>query len=158
MASFVYNQFKAELMNGTYRFDKDLTSSQPVGSATPSLPDTVKVALMATGHSSSASTNVGWSSVSSNEMTNTSGSAYTADGKTLTNLEVSQESTHGKLDADNISWTSATFTAHYAVLYDDTPTSPADPLICSIDFSGGQQVTNGTFTIEWAAGGIITIT
>lgn len=158
MASFVYNQFKAELMNGTYRFDKDVGANQPVSSATPSGADTIKVALMATGHSGSNSTNVGWSSVSSNEMTNTSGTAYTSPGKDLSTVEVSQESTHGKLDAADISWTSATFTAFYAVLYDTTPTSPADPLICSIDFGGGQQVTNGTFTIQWAAGGILTIT
>ena len=147
MASFVYNQFKAELMNGTYSLDKDLSS-----------PDTVRVALMATGHTSSASTNVGLASVISNEMSNTAGSAYVANGKTLANLEVTQESTHGKLDADDIAWTTASFTAFYAVLYDDTPTSPANPLICSIDFGGGQQVTTGTFTIQWAAGGILTIT
>jgi len=140
MASGIYNQFKAELMSGTF----DLVN------------DTVKVALMNSSHSFSASA-IGWSSVSANEI---SGTGYTAGGAALANKSVTQNNTNndGVFDADDLSWTSATFTAYHAVLHDTTPTSPADPLICSIDFGGAQTVSSGTFTIQWDSDGIINIT
>jgi hypothetical protein len=57
-------------------------------------------------------------------------------------------------DATDTSWTTATFTAYHAVIYDTTNTSS---LICSIDFGGAQTVTSGTFTIEWNSSGIISL-
>ena len=139
MPSGVYNQFKTEIMNKVIDLEAD----------------DIKVALLDTNHSFNQ-THTGWTARATNELSATGG--YATGGESLTSKVVSQESTHGKYTAANVSWTSASFTAYHAVIYDDTPTSPADPLICSIDFSGGQQVTNGTFTIQWAAGGIITIT
>ena len=141
MASGVYNQFKTEIMNK----EIDLVA------------DTVKVALL-DNSLSFAQTGVGWaaSSTNANELAATGG--YSAGGAALASKAVTQESTHGKFDAADTAWTSATFTAYHAVIYDDTPSSPADPLICSIDFSGAQSVSSGTFTIQWAAGGILTIT
>lgn len=141
MASGVYNQFKTEIMNK----EIDLVA------------DDIKVALLDNSHSFTQ-TAVGWaaSSTNANELAATGG--YSAGGESLGTKVVSQESTHGKYTAANVSWTSATFSAYHAVIYDDTPASPAKPLICSIDFSGIQSVSSGTFTIQWAAGGIITIT
>lgn len=139
MASGVYNQFKAELMNGTY----DLPS------------DTVKVALLDNSHSFNAD-NDGWSSVSANEV---SGTGYTAGGATLGTVTVTADDTddEGVFDAADASWSSSSFTAYHAVIYDDTPTSPADPLVCSIDFGGAETVSSGTFTIQWASEGIVNI-
>ena len=140
MASGVYNQFKAEVMKGTL----DLVA------------DTVKVALMGSVHSFNPD-DTGWAAVSANEI---SGTGYTAGGQALANQTVTQDDVddEGVFDADDVAWTDATFTAYHAVLYDDTPTSPADPLICSIDFGGAQTVTGGTFTIQWAEEGILNIT
>lgn len=48
-------------------------------------------------------------------------------------------------------WTGsgAGFTARYAILYNDTPTSPADPLIGWWDYGSSQLVGNGeTFTVD----------
>ena len=139
MASGVYNQFKTEIMNKVIDLEAD----------------TVKVALLDNSHSFDQ-TAVGWATPDANELS--SGCGYTTGGEALASKAVTQESTHGKFDAADVSWTSATFTAYHAVIYDDTPTSPADPLICSIDFGGAQSVSSGTFTIQWAAGGILTIT
>ena len=139
MASGVYNQFKTEIMNK----EIDLVA------------DTIKVALLDNSHSFDQ-TAVGWAVPDANELAATGG--YSAGGAALASKAVTQESTHGKFDAANLEWTSATFTAYHAVIYDDTPSSPADPLICSIDFGGAQSVSSGTFTIQWAAGGILTIT
>ena len=115
--------------------------------------DTIKVALMDDNHSFSADDNT-WSDVSANEI---SGTGYTAGGETLSNQSVTQDDTNDKavFDADDVSWSNATFTAYHAVLYDDSLTN--DDLICSIDFGEGKSVSNGTFTIQWDSSGIITL-
>ena len=51
--------------------------------------------------------------------------------------------------------TDATFTAYHAVIYD---TTASNDLICSLDFSGAKTVSSGTFTIQFDAAGIITLT
>ena len=140
MASGIYNQFKAEIMKKTI----DLVN------------DTVKVALLSNSHAFDAD-NDGWASVSANELA--SGSGYTTGGATLGSKTVTaNDSTDkGVFDAADTSWTTATFTAYHAVIYDDTPSSPADPLIASIDFGGAKTVASGTFTITWHADGILSI-
>jgi len=137
MASGIYNRFKANLMNK----EVDLEA------------DTIKVALLDNNHSFNADDNT-WSDVSANEI---SGTGYTAGGEELANKSVTQDDTNDKavFDADDVSWTSATFTAYHAVIYDDTLAS--DDLICSIDFGGAKSVSNGTFTIQWDSNGIITL-
>jgi hypothetical protein len=40
----------------------------------------------------------------------------------------------------------------YVVIYDDTPTSPADPLVCWYDYGSSISLANGeTFTIDFGA-------
>jgi len=142
MADFIYNQFKHEVMEGTY----DLSNGG----------DTIKVALMKTGHSASTSDDDDWTSVSANELDN--GNGYTTGGATLANQATSVDDTdnEGVFDADDVTWSSATFTAYNAVLYDDTEANKA--LICSIDFGGAKTATNGDFVLQWDSEGIINIT
>ena len=47
----------------------------------------------------------------------------------------------------------------YVVVYNDTPTSPADPLICWYDHGSSISLASGdTFTIDWdSAQGVLTI-
>lgn len=46
----------------------------------------------------------------------------------------------------------------YAVLYDDTPTSPADPLVGYLDYGSSVTITAGnTFTIDVGSSGIFTL-
>ena len=52
-------------------------------------------------------------------------------------------------------WTSASFTANCAVIYNSTVSNHA---VCCILFGGDKQVTAGTFTISWNASGILTLT
>jgi len=110
--------------------------------------DTINVALYDTSHSF---TNSDTDYTTTNELATAGG--YTQGGQALDNKAVTEAATT-KWDADDEAWTSATFTAFHAVIYD---TSVTNDLIASIDFGGGQSVTNGTFTIQWAAAGIITI-
>jgi len=139
MASGIYNIWKAQLMNKIIDMEAD----------------SIKVILLNNSHTFT-STNNAYTDISANELATSGG--YTQNTKTLAGGTVTQETTHGKFDGTDVSWTSATFTAYHCVLYDDTPTSPADPLICSIDFGGAKTVTAGTFTITWDTAGIITIT
>ena len=117
--------------------------------------DTIKVALLNNSHSYNPDHDV-WTDVSANQIT---GTGYTAGGATLGSKTVTNDDTDNEAvwDAADVSWGSASFSAYHAVIYDDTLTSPADMLICSIDFGGIQTVTSGTFQITWAAEGIINI-
>jgi hypothetical protein len=135
MASGIYERFKANLMNKIVDLEAD----------------TIQVALMDNVHAFDATDNV-WADVSANEMT---GTGYTADGVVLASGTVTQAATT-KFDGNDSAWTTATFTAYHAVLWDNT--TAADDLICSFDFGGAKTVTAGTFTIQWHANGIITLT
>lgn len=134
MASGIYYRFLANLMNK----EVDLEA------------DTVKVALLDNSHSFSGSDDE-WGDVSANEIV---GTGYSAGGEELTGKSVTQDATT-KWDGANVSWTNATFSAYHAVIYDDTLTN--DDLIASIDFGGEQAIADGTFEIEWASQGIITL-
>ena len=134
MASGIYNRFKANLMNK----EVDLEA------------DTIKVILLSGGHSFSATDNV-LTDISGNEII---GTGYTAGGATLASKAVTQAATT-KWDADDAEWSSATFSAAHAAIYDDSVGT--DDLICSIDFGATQVIAGGTFTIEWSGDGIITL-
>jgi hypothetical protein len=137
MASGIYNKFKADLMNKIVDLEGD----------------TIRVALLDNSHAFTATDNV-WADVSANEI---AGTGYTANGEVLAGGSVTQGATT-KFDGTDLAWTTATFTAYHAVLYDDTIAAPTvDDLICSFDFGGAKTVTAGTFTIQWHANGIITL-
>ena len=133
MASGIYNRFKANLMNKIVDLEAD----------------TIKTMLLTGTHSFTAANNVKGDIVG-NEI---SGTGYTTGGETLAGKAVTQAATT-KWDATDEAWTSASFTAAHAVIYDSTAT---DNLIASIDFGGNQTVSSGTFTIQWDANGIITL-
>ena len=92
------------------------------------------------------------SEITANQLATTGG--YTQDDKSLASPGVTQ-ATAVKWDATDTAWTSATFTAYFAAIYDDDVAS--DPLICTIDFGAAKEVVAGTFTIEWNAAGILTV-
>lgn len=136
MASGIYTAFKEDLM----------TKAVNLGTG----GDTIKVGLLNDSHAFNAA-HAAWSDVSTNELAGTGG--YTTGGATLGSQAVTAGTTT-KWDAADTAWSSATFTAYHAVIYDTTNTNS---LICSIDFGGAQTVTSGTFTIQWHADGIITL-
>lgn len=135
MASGIYERFKANLMNKIVDLEADA----------------IQVSLMDNIHAFTATDNV-WTDVSANELPTAGG--YTVGGATLAGAVVTQAATT-KFDGNDTAWTSATFTAYHAVLWDDTVAT--DDLICSFDFGGAKTVTAGTFTIQWHANGIITL-
>lgn len=97
-----------------------------------------------------------------NDVTNeVSGTGYTAGGELLTGLTSTYTAGTNKwaLDADNTTWTTSTITARYAIVYDSTPGSAAtNPLICYQNAGADISTTAGTFTVAWAAAGIVEVT
>ena len=132
MSSGIYNRFKANLMNKVVDLEAD----------------TINVGLYDNSHAFTAADTT---YTTTNELATTGG--YTQGGQALAGKAVTEAATT-YWDATDASWTSATFTAYHAVIYDSTA---ASDLICSIDFGGAQTVTSGTFTIQWHANGIISL-
>jgi len=135
ITSAVCSSFKQELLQGKHDFDS-------VGG------DTFKIAL----YTSSATLGAATTDYSAtNEITNDAGSAYVAGGATLTNAGVSLSSTTAFTDFDDVSYTSASFTANGALIYNTTTdggTGTTDA-VCVIAFGGDKTATNGTFTIQF---------
>ena len=137
ITSAVCSSFKQELLQGKHDFDS-------------SGGDTFKIAL----YTSSATLGAATTDYSTtNEITNDAGSAYVAGGATLTNAGVSLSSTTAFTDFDDVSYSSASFTANGALIYNTTTdggTSTTDA-VCVIAFGGDKTATNGTFTIQFPA-------
>lgn len=113
--------------------------------------DTLKIALYTSSASLDASTTA---YTTSNEI---SGTGYTAGGVTLTNQTVGTSSQTAFFDADDPTWTSASFTARGALIYNSTN---SDKAIAVLNFGGDFTVSSGTFRIVFPAAGtsaIITI-
>lgn len=98
-----------------------------------------------------------------NDVTNELATAggYTAGGVALASKTALYDTGTNelRLDAADVSWTSASFTAAFAFIYVDTAgAASTDPLLGWVDFGGNQTVTSGTFTIQWDATGVLKIT
>jgi hypothetical protein len=130
ITSAICTSFKQEILVGTHNF-------------TATSGNTFKIAL----YTSSASLGAGTTAYStSNEITNSSGTAYTAGGATLTSVTPTTDSTTAVCDFSDVSFSSATFTANGALIYNDTQ---SDKAVAVIAFGGDKTVTSGTFTIQF---------
>lgn len=120
------------------------------------LNNTVKVMLLTSSHSTNIDTQEVISDVSANEV---AGTAYVAGGGTLANKAVTKDNTNDKgvFDADDLTWAASTITARYAVIYKDTGTPSTSPILRIIDFGSNQSSSGGNFTLQWDAGGILTM-
>jgi hypothetical protein len=88
-----------------------------------------------------------------------SGTGYTAGGATLGTkpATVVGATNYVMLDAADVSWATASFTARYAVVYKSTGTPSTSPLLGYVDFGADQTVSTGTFTITWDATGVLKV-
>ncbi len=131
IASAICNTFKVEILKAVHNFN---TSGG----------NTFNLAL----YTSSASMGAGTTAYATTNEVATAG-GYSAKGKALTAVTPVLNSTTAVCDFDNISWTSASFTANGCLIFNDTATG--DPACCVIAFGGDKTVTSGTFTIEFPA-------
>lgn len=126
--------FKKDLLLGDHHLDTD----------------DIRIALYTSSASLDASTDA---YTTSNEITNTSGSAYVAAGQQLTSVTVTENSTSGVFDAADPEWTSASFTARGALIYNKTlyDSDNSRGAIAVLDFGGDFTVSGGTFKIVFPA-------
>ena len=111
ITSAICTSFKVELLKGVHDF-------------TATTGDTFKIAL----YTSSATLGAGTTAfTTSNEITNSSGTAYTAGGATLTSVTPTSSGTTALCDFADVSFTSASFTANGALIYNDTESG--DPAV-----------------------------
>ena len=111
--------------------------------------DNIYVALYTSSATLNATTD-GY--ITSNEVAN--GNGYTTGGNALASKTVAENSTSGVFDADDPQWTSATFTARGALIYNKTlgdASSNARGAIAILDFGGDFSVSGGTFRIVFPA-------
>ena len=136
----IYNDFKEQVLKGIH----DLVN------------DTIKITLH-TSYTPNIDSHQVWADVSSTEYG--TGSGYTAGGVSLSGKAVAQDDTNDRasFDATSPTWSSlgalSPATPSHAIIWNDTPTSPADPLICYVEL--GTTATNGgNYTIDFHANGI----
>lgn len=107
--------------------------------------DTFKIALYTNSASFTAATTA---YTATNEITNTSGSAYTAGGATLTNVNPTTSSTTAYTDFADVVWATASFTARGALIYNTTPTHTyTNPTVVVLDFGSDKTASAGDFTV-----------
>ena len=132
ITSAICTSFKVELLKGVHNF-------------TATTGNTFKIAL----YDSDATLGAGTTAfTTSEEITNTSGTAYTSGGATLTSVTPVASSTTALCDFDDVSFSSATFTSNGALIYNSSATNAA---VAAIAFGSDKTATNGTFTIQFPA-------
>jgi len=130
ITSAICTSFKVELLKGVHNF-------------TATTGDTFKIALYDSDATLGASTTA---FSTSEEITNTSGTAYTSGGATLTSVTPVASSTTAICDFADVSFSSASFTANGALIYNSSDSNAA---VCAIAFGSDKTATNGTFTIQF---------
>ena len=128
--NFMCTSFKKELLEAKHNF---LLSG---GS-------TFQIALYDDNSSFTAATTA---YTTSNEITGTN---YTAKGNTLTRIDPSSSGTTALTDFADTSWTTATFSAMGAMIFNDS--ASGDPSVVILDFGALKTATAGTFTIAFPA-------
>ena len=125
--------FKKDVLLGDHHLDSDV----------------IMIALYTSSASLSAATD-GY--ITSGQVAN--GNGYTTGGVALASKAVTENSTSGVFDAADPEWTSATFTAAGALIYNKTlgdASSNARGAIAILTFGGDFSVAGGTFKIVFPA-------
>ena len=140
MANVVPFSFKGELMSGTHNFANG-------GAA-------FKIALYTSNPYTTSST----VALTTNEVSSAGSSNYAR--KALTSQAVVATTATTSVDFADVTWSSATFSAAFAAIYND---DKSDKLCVVLDFGGTKTATNGDFTISFpdpstASNAIISLT
>jgi hypothetical protein len=134
MANLIPNSFRGALFEANHNFKA-------------SGGNTFKFSLY-TGAISATYTTSSTVYSTNNEVSSGGGSNYSV--KTLTRNGVVSSTAVASVDFDNVTYSSATFTAAYAAIYNtDTVDGTANRLVVVLDFGGDKTATNGTFTVTF---------
>jgi hypothetical protein len=119
-------------------FDQTLTTQAKYIALQYLATGTLKMALYTANADLTASTLV---YTTTNEV---SGTGYTAGGKTLTGVTVSQSGTTAYLDFADVTWDPAAFTARGALIYN----SSLDNLAVAVLDFGSDKTATTSFTVQ----------
>lgn len=119
--------FKTELLGGTHDLDTDV----------------IKIALYTSSATLGASTTA---YTTSDEVA--SGNGYTTGGNTLSGASISSSGTTAFVDFSDSTWSSASFTARGALIYNSSKSNKA---IAVLDFGSDKTSTNGDFVVQFPA-------
>ena len=130
--NFMCTSFKQQILEGVHDFRA--TSG-----------DVFNIALYTNSASFTAATTA---YTTSDEITNASGSAYVAGGQALGNISPSTSGTTALTDFSDETWSSASFTARGALIYNTTPTHTyTNPSVLVLDFGSDKTAVAGDFTV-----------
>ena len=140
MANVVPFSFKGELVSGTHNFANG--------------GDSFKIALYTSNPYTTSST----VALTTNEVSSAGSSNYAR--KDLTSQAVVATTATTSVDFADVTWSSATFSAAFAAIYND---DKSDKLCVVLDFGGTKTATNVDFTISFpdhstASNAIISLT
>ena len=130
--------FKVEILDGIHNFGVGVVRASTAA-------DTFKIALYSTLATLNAETTV---YTTLNEVT---GTGYVAGGNTLVISQVptsTSTETTAWLNFDNSSWTTASFSADGALIYNSTQGNKA---VAVLNFGGTKTATAQTFTVTFPA-------
>lgn len=138
MADIVYNSFKKKIQEKAI----DLAN------------DDFRIALLDDGHTPSDEHEF-FDEVSGDEI---SGTGYNTGGELIGGLSCAQDNTgnRGVWDGNDVTWTGATFTARYGVIYQDTGNPATSPLVKLLDFTANKAPSGVDFKVQWNSEGILT--
>ena len=134
MANIIPNTFRGALFEANHNFKASGGNNFSLSLYTTN-PYSVSstVALLGTGNG---------------EVNTAGGTNYAV--KALTRLGVVSSTVVASVDFDNVTYSSASFTAAFAAIYNiDTVDSVANRLVVVLDFGGNKTATNGTFTVTF---------
>lgn len=134
MASLNYNSMLTDTVSGNINFSTD----------------SFKVMLVSSAYTADQDNHSKRNQVT-NEITNTSGTAYSSGGLATT-ATVTQDNTNNRAEVtfSSVSWSSASFTARAAVIYKNTGSSTTDRLVAYVDFGTDTTASNGTFQVQFS--------
>jgi hypothetical protein len=113
------------------------------------VPQDMKVALMKPTYAPNIDSQMRYSEVASEEIA--AGGGYAVGGKSLLGKSVTYDAAANEYNllASDLSWgPGATFQTRYGIIYEDGTTD--EFLWALLDFGALQDITNGTFLLDWA--------
>ncbi len=133
-STIVCTSFKKEILEGVHEAS-----------------DVFKIALIKASPSGSyGASTTNYSDLTGNSDEVSNGNGYTTGGATLSGFATGTTGTTAYIDFSDPSWTSSTFSATGAIIYNSTQSNKA---VCVLDFGGTFSPSNGTLTITFPAPG-----
>lgn len=132
--------FKVQILDGIHNFGTGVVRGTTAA-------DTFKIAL----YTSSATLDATTTAYTATNEVSSSGTGYTTGGNTLTiSVVPTYSGTTAYLSFSNTSWTTASFTARGAMIYNSSQSNAA---VAILDFGADKTCTSGTFTIVFPTAG-----